>query len=132
MLTVVQNIRRYATETPKPSGSNTPLLLGGAVLAAGGGYWYYSQQTDPDARARGGVPAAPSGKKAFVGGDQGFVSLKLESVDNVNHNTRKLRFALPEGDDVSGLNIACESRDIRWFGAAVTAWTTADGFQLRS
>jgi cytochrome-b5 reductase len=46
------------------------------------------------------------GKKAFTGGDQGFVGLKLESVENVNHNTKKFRFALPEEDHVSGLNVA--------------------------
>jgi cytochrome-b5 reductase len=45
-------------------------------------------------------------KSAFTGGDQGFISLKLESVENVNHNTKKFRFALPEDDQVSGLHIA--------------------------
>ena len=44
--------------------------------------------------------------KAFTGGDQGFISLKLDSVENINHNTKKFRFALPEGDQVSGLVIA--------------------------
>jgi len=48
---------------------------------------------------------SPSGNKTFTGGDQGFVDLKLESVENVSHNTKKLRFALPERD-VSGLSIA--------------------------
>jgi cytochrome-b5 reductase len=46
------------------------------------------------------------GKKAFTGGDQGFIGLKLESVENVNHNTKKFRFALPEDDQVSGLTVA--------------------------
>jgi cytochrome-b5 reductase len=27
-------------------------------------------------------------------------------VEDVNHNTKKLRFALPEGDQVSGLSVA--------------------------
>lgn len=45
-------------------------------------------------------------KSAFTGGEQGFISLKLESVENVNHNTKKFRFALPEDDQVSGLHIA--------------------------
>lgn len=43
---------------------------------------------------------------AFSGGDQGFIDLKLESVENINHNTKKFRFALPNKDDVSGLQIA--------------------------
>ena len=45
-------------------------------------------------------------KKALTGGDQGFVPLKLEEVDVVNHNTKKFRFKLPEDDMVSGLAIA--------------------------
>lgn len=48
----------------------------------------------------------PSGKKAFTGGEQGWVSLELENVENVNHNTKKFRFKLPEEDDVSGLAVA--------------------------
>ena len=46
------------------------------------------------------------GKAAFTGGDQGWISLKLDSVENINHNTKKFRFALPEDDDVSGLKVA--------------------------
>lgn len=49
---------------------------------------------------------AAVGKAAFTGGDQGFISLKLDSVENVNHNTKKFRFSLPEEDQVSGLQIA--------------------------
>ena len=45
-------------------------------------------------------------KKALTGGDQGFISLKLEDVEIVNHNTKRFRFKLPEDDMVSGLHIA--------------------------
>jgi len=45
-------------------------------------------------------------KKAFTGGDQGFVSLALENIEVVNHNTKKLRFKLPEEDMESGLPVA--------------------------
>lgn len=34
------------------------------------------------------------------------MSLKLEDVEIVNHNTKKFRFKLPEDDMVSGLNVA--------------------------
>ena len=47
-----------------------------------------------------------SSGKAFTGGDQGFISLKLESVEKINHNTKKFRFSLPNSSDVSGLQIA--------------------------
>jgi cytochrome-b5 reductase len=45
-------------------------------------------------------------KKALTGGDQGFISLKLEEVEIVNHNSKRLRFRLPEDDMVSGLHVA--------------------------
>lgn len=48
-------------------------------------------------------PATP----VFKGGDQGFVDLKLASIENVNHNTKRFRFEFPEGEsNVSGLHIA--------------------------
>jgi cytochrome-b5 reductase len=45
-------------------------------------------------------------KKALTGGDQGFIGLVLDSVETYNHNTKKLRFKLPEEDQVSGLKVA--------------------------
>lgn len=58
-----------------------------------------------EAKVKAAVPGAEP-KKAFTGGDQGFLSLKLEEVETVNHNTKLLRFKLPEDDMVSGLHIA--------------------------
>ena len=57
---------------------------------------------DSDAQNKGKPPNA-----AFKGGDQGFIDLKLESVEEISHNAKKFRFALPNPDDVSGLHIAC-------------------------
>lgn len=45
-------------------------------------------------------------KKAFLGGEQGWLSLKVSEVENINHNTKRLRFELPEKDQVSGLPVA--------------------------
>lgn len=56
-------------------------------------------------RNRGKTDDKPA-NKVFKGGDQGWVDLKLESVEEINHNTRKFRFAFPDKDDVSGLQIA--------------------------
>jgi cytochrome-b5 reductase len=72
---------------------------------------------------RGGKPAAPlseeankvaakvggASKKAFTGGDQGFISLLLDKSEVVNHNTKKLTFKLPEPDMESGLPVTCTS-----------------------
>lgn len=103
--------RRYATEgapTPQKGGNGLVLALGGvAVGGAGyyflGGGWAFKQADIKDA-----AKAAASGaqKKAFTGGDQGFMSLKLADIETVNHNTKKFRFELPEEDMVSGLVIA--------------------------
>ncbi|PNY28141.1 NADH-cytochrome b5 reductase [Tolypocladium capitatum] len=95
--------RRYATETAPNGGSNTFLYLAGGGALAGAAYWYLggaptAQQIQPAAGA--------AAKPAFTGGDQGFLSLALVDVENVNHNTKRFRFELPEGDMVSGLHIA--------------------------
>ena len=50
--------------------------------------------------------------KAFTGGEQGFLDLKLLNVETVNHNTKRFRFELPEKDQVCGLHVACEY--IQW------------------
>lgn len=104
-------IRRYADKPSAPSGgSNNTLLyfLGGGAVAAGG-YYYFTQNPGAAQKAEAKVKEAlPGGeaKKALTGGDQGFVSLKLDDVEIVNHNTKKFRFKLPEDDMVSGLEVA--------------------------
>jgi len=57
-----------------------------------------------EVKVKEAVGAEP--KKALTGGDQGFVSLKLDEVETYNHNTKKFRFKLPEEDMVSGLQVA--------------------------
>lgn len=109
-----QFVRRYATEPPSAEpakSSNTMAYIAGAGALAGAGYYFL-----------GGSPAAKKAedkvkeatdklstgavKKALTGGDQGFVSLLLEEVEIVNHNTKRFRFKLPEDDMVSGLHVA--------------------------
>jgi len=79
----------------------------GALALAGGGYYYYSRGASISA-APSSSPAASTApaKPAFTGGEQGFVSLVLDNVEVINHNTKKFRFKLPEDDNVSGLKIA--------------------------
>lgn len=110
-----QSIRRYATEGPLSGGSNTLLYAGiGAAVAGAGGYYYYT--TKPKFSGAEGVSTSepqpakaltPKGK-AFTGGDQGWIDLKLEHVEPVNGNVKKFRFKLPNEDDVSGLQVACK------------------------
>lgn len=127
--------RRCYASGPAASSSNTLVysLLGAGAL--GGGYVYYTNYgPGAAARARGGAKtsnaeappspaeqhnvsasappsasapqAASNANGAFTGGEQGFIDLKLDSVEEINHNTKKFRFALPNADDVSGLQIA--------------------------
>jgi len=71
-------------------------LLG--VAAAG---YSIHQSTSPSVLRTAHADAPAGAKKVFAG--LGFVELKLESAEIVNHNVRRLRFALPEGDTVTGL-----------------------------
>ncbi|KAH7155826.1 oxidoreductase NAD-binding domain-containing protein [Dactylonectria estremocensis] len=69
-----------------------------ATLTAGGiGLGILSKLMIGTARAESNVPS-----KVFKGGPA-FVSLPLESSEAVNHNTKRLRFKLPQQDAVSGL-----------------------------
>jgi cytochrome-b5 reductase len=65
------------------------------------------EQKNAPANAGDRVADKPA-PKAFTGGDQGFLDLKLLNVETVNHNTKRFRFELPDKDQVSGLNIACQ------------------------
>lgn len=108
---LTQQIRRYASEAPAKSSSLPYAAAGAAILGVGGYYTLYRDAghapsaSEAKESIKSAVGAEP--KKAFTGGDQGFISLKLESVENINSNTKKFRFALPEEDAVSGLAVAC-------------------------
>jgi len=65
-----------------------------------------AKDTEAKSKKALGKAEGAMGKATFTGGDQGFINLTLKSVENVNHNTKKFRFALPEDDQVSGLKIA--------------------------
>lgn len=108
-LTSHQQFRKYATEGgPAQSGSSNTLLYGAiAAAAAGAGGYYYSTQSG-SAEIKKAVhkveeKVLPPAKPTFTGD---WVSLKLEKVEDVNHNTKKLTFLLPDEDHVSGLKVA--------------------------
>jgi hypothetical protein len=118
-----QHVRRYANGAPPSSSSNT--LLYGAVGAAalGSGYWYLNSSSTPKPDALSAKVGAPESSKeesnipnkaggnvepvkCFKGGDQGFVSLVLDKVEQVSSNTKFFRFKLDGDDAVSGLPVA--------------------------
>lgn len=49
-----------------------------------------------------------SGKKVFGRPGPVFQSLALQSSEDVNHNTKRLRFKLPGDGDITGLPLTCK------------------------
>lgn len=105
-------MRSYATEA-QVAGKSSAAVAAAAVACGLGGYYYYSNVLSAVSRTEALDSAHNASKKAFTGGDQGFISLKLDNVETVNHNTKKFRFALPESDMESGLSVACASAQVR-------------------
>ena len=115
----MQNCRAYATETGQNRSSATPWIVGVAAIAAGyAGYSYLGANPGAAAAAKDKIKevvpkavatAYADAPKTFTGGEQGFVDLKLASVEPYSHNTKKFIFELPEKDQVSGLKVACKN-----------------------
>jgi cytochrome-b5 reductase len=63
-------------------------------------------------------------EKVFKGGEQGFIKLKLESVTDVNHNTKRFKFKFDDPKAVSGLSYCCKADNIR-NGAILTSGSGA-------
>ena len=117
-LTKAQHVRRYASDAPPKAGNNSVLYTGIGAAGLAGGYLYLRGGDSPSGQQGAAPPSAEGSKipaltgevnKAFTGGEQGFLSLVLEKSEIVNHNTKKLRFKLPEEDMESGLPVACMS-----------------------
>lgn len=109
-------MRHYANQAPASGGSSATFygLIGIAVVGGGGAVYYLTSQGSTGAKyqppAKGSPLLASDSKppiSTFLGGDQGWLDLKLESVEQINHNTKKFRFALPTKESVSGLHVAC-------------------------
>lgn len=79
-----------------------PATIAATVAAGGFGLAAYSRLFVNSASAESGAPP-----KVF-GAGPAFVSLALESSEDVNHNTKRLRFKLPQREAVSGLSLTCE------------------------
>jgi cytochrome-b5 reductase len=69
------------------------VLLG--IAAAGGIYTAYSYMQS----------STPSRPRKVFGGLAG--SLTLQQTEDINHNTKRLRFAFPNAHDETGLTVVC-------------------------
>ncbi|OJJ47786.1 hypothetical protein ASPZODRAFT_94625 [Penicilliopsis zonata CBS 506.65] len=105
-----QSFRPYSTEAPKRK-SLAPLYLTVGLAGLGVGLYRYSSDS--------ATAQAPKQREStFTGGDQGWVDLKLSEIEVLNHNTKRLRFELPDKEAVSGMHVA---------SALLTKFTPADG-----
>lgn len=93
----MQGLRKYSTEAPKGK-SLTPVYATVGLAGAGIGFYRYST---------GAATAEAPRQKVFVGGDQGWVDLKLADVETLSHNTKRFRFEYEDKEAVSGLQVAC-------------------------
>ncbi|EYE94500.1 cytochrome b5 reductase family protein [Aspergillus ruber CBS 135680] len=91
-----QGLRKYSTEAPKGK-SLTPVYVTVGLAGAGIGFYRYST---------GAATAEAPRQKVFVGGDQGWVDLKLAEVETLSHNTKRFRFEFEDKEAVSGLQVA--------------------------
>ncbi|OTB00688.1 hypothetical protein M426DRAFT_324052 [Hypoxylon sp. CI-4A] len=80
-------------------------ITGLAVATTGVGLYTYMKTV---AYADSGAP-----KSAF-GSGPAFLSLELESTEAVNHNTKRLRFKLPDPEAVSGLTLTSALLTYSW------------------
>ncbi|KAJ0278087.1 hypothetical protein COL940_007465 [Colletotrichum noveboracense] len=80
-----------------------PATIAATVAAGGIGLGIFSKMMIGNAAAESGAPP-----KVF-GAGPAFVSLPLESSEQVNHNTKRLRFKLPQRDAVSGLSLTYDA-----------------------
>lgn len=75
--------------------------VGGALITR-----FLSSSANAEAPAKEGQVV---GKKIFGRPGPVFQTLSLQSSEEVNSNTKLLRFALPSDADISGLPLTCES-----------------------
>ncbi|KAI3324133.1 oxidoreductase NAD-binding domain-containing protein [Xylariaceae sp. AK1471] len=87
--------------------SQFPTVIGSVALA-GVGIGVYSRYIMNTAHADSGAPP-----KAF-GSGPAFLLLQLRSSEVVNHDTKRLRFALPTDEHVSGLNLTSALLTFSW------------------
>lgn len=82
-------------------------VLGAALVGGGAAYAGYSlyEKSSMSIIRPAYADAPPGPKKIFPA--SGFVDLTLESSEMVNHNVKKLRFALPNKEAVTGMQPIC-------------------------
>lgn len=82
-----------------------PAAVAGIITVGGLGAWVAKSFLTRDVYADS--PSSPVSSKVFSG--PFGPSLRLESSEMVNHNTKRLRFSFPNPEATSGLTLTCKS-----------------------
>lgn len=109
-----QHARRWASESTQGGSSNALMYGGVGAGALGLGAWYLNSggakaesKAPASKEEEKNVPAqAAEASKVFRGGDQGFIPLTLDKVEELSKHTKRFRFKFDGEDSVSGLTIA--------------------------
>ncbi|AEO67148.1 uncharacterized protein THITE_2088630 [Thermothielavioides terrestris NRRL 8126] len=87
--------------THRASVMSTPVAVAAAVAGIGACAWYLRSNS-----------TASSDKPIFS--SFGFHTLRLHSTELINHNTKKLRFELPDASKPSGLSLTSALLTVSW------------------
>lgn len=84
-----------------------PVILSAVTVASIGAYYGTRSHLLPTAYAESAEP--PKMFKGF-----GFTTLRVQDVQVVNHNTKRLVFEFPDQNAKSGLSLTCTTPSIPW------------------
>ncbi|KAJ5245983.1 hypothetical protein N7468_000966 [Penicillium chermesinum] len=100
-----QSFRKYSAEAPKaaptpeasaPKKSNlTPIYVGVGLAGAAAGIYRYTSGADAEVKER---------PKVFDG--ENWVDLKVSQIENLSHNTKRVRFEFENPEAIGGLPVA--------------------------
>lgn len=105
---VPQSFRKYSSEAP-PKKSLAPFYITAGLAGLGIGLYRYSSTANAEPKER---------PKVFVGGDQGWVDLKLANIETITPNTKRFRFEFEDPEAISGVHVACKSIVDKFFRLA--------------
>ncbi|KAJ5497917.1 Riboflavin synthase-like beta-barrel [Penicillium expansum] len=89
-----QSLRNYSAEAAPKKSNLTPIYVGVGLAGLGAGIYRYSTT----------AAAEPKERPKVFNGD-GWVDLKLSSIEDLSHNTKRLRFEYDDKEAVSGLPV---------------------------
>jgi cytochrome-b5 reductase len=99
-------IRPRLFQSSVAPGMTAPIAVFTAVAGIGA-YAWYSRKSSADHNNSGNMDASATKQASKpIFSSFGFHSLKVESTELVNHNTKRIRFALPDKSVPSGLGLS--------------------------